>query len=217
MFNIVKWYNKSISDHYGSVNGSEEYQFKLGMLHCNSLSASCEKMYEKARRGESIELSPRRISIFQFDIERSLDDRVTCFKGTYIRSLSADVGKALGADEVLKGSKSGLLPSKVTVEMSNNLTLMQLDLHCKDKHNDLGPQTLNDGDTYSFRFRPNAFADVTLYFCRFAWIGTVYHFDIYDQERDKLSCDDNCCSWQIFEEGPCKIKERSRECFKWNE
>lgn len=32
-------------------------------------------MYEKARRGESIELSPRRISIFQFDIERSLEDR----------------------------------------------------------------------------------------------------------------------------------------------
>lgn len=32
-------------------------------------------MYEKARRGESIELSPRQISIFQFDVERSLDDR----------------------------------------------------------------------------------------------------------------------------------------------
>lgn len=32
-------------------------------------------MYEKARRGESIELAPRRISIFQFDIERSLEDR----------------------------------------------------------------------------------------------------------------------------------------------
>lgn len=32
-------------------------------------------MYEKARRGETVELSPRRISIFQFDIERSLDDR----------------------------------------------------------------------------------------------------------------------------------------------
>lgn len=34
-----------------------------------------EKMYDKARRGETVELSPRRISIFQFDIERSLDDR----------------------------------------------------------------------------------------------------------------------------------------------
>lgn len=33
-------------------------------------------MYEKARRGESIELSPRRISIFQFDVERSLEDRL---------------------------------------------------------------------------------------------------------------------------------------------
>ncbi|KAK2968116.1 hypothetical protein RJ640_028021, partial [Escallonia rubra] len=62
-----------------------------------------EKMYEKARRGENIELSPRRISIFQFDVERSLDDRqnvifrVTCSKGTYIRSLCADFGKALGS------------------------------------------------------------------------------------------------------------------------
>lgn len=36
-------------------------------------------MYEKARRGESIELSPRRISIFHFDIERSLEDRFIIF------------------------------------------------------------------------------------------------------------------------------------------
>jgi len=34
-----------------------------------------EKMYDKARRGETVELSPRRISIYQFDIERSLEDR----------------------------------------------------------------------------------------------------------------------------------------------
>lgn len=69
----------------------------------SAIKVGGEKMYEKARRGESIELSPRRISIFQFDIERSLDDRqnlifrVTCSKGTYIRSLCADFGKALGS------------------------------------------------------------------------------------------------------------------------
>lgn len=69
----------------------------------SAIKVGGEKMYEKARRGESIELSPRRISIFQFDIERSLDDRqnlifrVTCSKGTYIRSLCADLGKALGS------------------------------------------------------------------------------------------------------------------------
>lgn len=69
----------------------------------SAIKVGGEKMYEKARRGENIELSPRRISIFQFEIERSLEDRqnlifrVVCSKGTYIRSLCADFGKALGS------------------------------------------------------------------------------------------------------------------------
>ncbi|KAI7981467.1 tRNA pseudouridine synthase B [Camellia lanceoleosa] len=42
----------------------------------SAIKVGGEKMYEKARRGESIELSPRQISIFHFDIERSLDDRL---------------------------------------------------------------------------------------------------------------------------------------------
>lgn len=69
----------------------------------SAIKVGGEKMYDKARRGETVELSPRRISIFQFDIERSLDDRqnlifrVVCSKGTYIRSLCADLAKALGS------------------------------------------------------------------------------------------------------------------------
>ncbi|KAL4193366.1 hypothetical protein AMTRI_Chr06g176500 [Amborella trichopoda] len=69
----------------------------------SAIKVGGEKLYEKARRGETMELSPRRISIFEFDIERSLDDRqnlifkVTCSKGTYIRSLCADLGRALGS------------------------------------------------------------------------------------------------------------------------
>ncbi|KAJ8475836.1 hypothetical protein OPV22_019563 [Ensete ventricosum] len=69
----------------------------------SAIKVGGEKMYEKARRGEMIELSPRRISIYDFAIARSLDDRqnlifrVTCSKGTYIRSLCADFGKALGS------------------------------------------------------------------------------------------------------------------------
>ncbi|KAF8390507.1 hypothetical protein HHK36_025034 [Tetracentron sinense] len=69
----------------------------------SAIKVGGEKMYEKARRGENVELSPRRISIFHFDIERSLGDRqnlifrVTCSKGTYIRSLCADFGKTLGS------------------------------------------------------------------------------------------------------------------------
>ncbi|XP_039133537.1 probable tRNA pseudouridine synthase 1 isoform X1 [Dioscorea cayenensis subsp. rotundata] len=69
----------------------------------SAIKVGGEKMYDKARRGEMVELSPRRISIFDFAIERSLEDRqnlifrVTCSKGTYIRSLCADLGKALGS------------------------------------------------------------------------------------------------------------------------
>ncbi|TVU18366.1 hypothetical protein EJB05_34457, partial [Eragrostis curvula] len=69
----------------------------------SAIKVGGEKMYDKARRGETVELSPRRISIYKFDIERSLEDRqnlifrVTCSKGTYIRSLCADLGKALGS------------------------------------------------------------------------------------------------------------------------
>ena len=44
-------------------------------------------MYDKARRGETVELSPRRISIFQFDIERSLDDRFNSFSVQCISNL----------------------------------------------------------------------------------------------------------------------------------
>ncbi|KAG8384882.1 hypothetical protein BUALT_Bualt04G0164500 [Buddleja alternifolia] len=69
----------------------------------SAIKVGGERMYEKARKGESIELAPRRISIFHFEVERSLDDRqnvvfrVTCSKGTYVRSLCADFGKALGS------------------------------------------------------------------------------------------------------------------------
>ncbi|PWA42592.1 hypothetical protein CTI12_AA543100 [Artemisia annua] len=41
----------------------------------SAIKVGGERLYEKARRGENIELSPRRISIFQFDVERSLEDR----------------------------------------------------------------------------------------------------------------------------------------------
>lgn len=69
----------------------------------SAIKVGGEKMYEKARRGERVELAARRISIFQFDVERSLDDRqnvifkVTCSKGTYVRSLCADFAKTLGS------------------------------------------------------------------------------------------------------------------------
>lgn len=59
----------------------------LAFLTVSSVQVGGEKMYDKARRGETVELSPRRISIFQFDIERSLDDRFNSFSVQCISNL----------------------------------------------------------------------------------------------------------------------------------
>lgn len=58
-----------------------------------------ERLYEKARRGEDVELRLRNVTISEFEITRielpEVDFRVVCSKGTYIRSLVNDFGEAL--------------------------------------------------------------------------------------------------------------------------
>ena len=58
-----------------------------------------KRLYEFARAGESVEIKSRKITINTFKITRialpEVDFRVVCSKGTYIRSLAHDFGKAL--------------------------------------------------------------------------------------------------------------------------
>lgn len=58
------------------------------------------KLYEAARRGETIEAPPRRIRVDRFEVlafePPAFRFRVTCSGGTYVRVLVADVGEALG-------------------------------------------------------------------------------------------------------------------------
>lgn len=58
-----------------------------------------KRLYEYAREGKKVEIKPRTITISEFEITK-IDDlqihfRVVCSKGTYIRSLANDFGKAL--------------------------------------------------------------------------------------------------------------------------
>lgn len=58
------------------------------------------KSYEAARRGEEFAVPPRRVAVKAFDLlsfeSPDFDFRVGCSSGTYVRSLVADAGKALG-------------------------------------------------------------------------------------------------------------------------
>ena len=57
------------------------------------------RLYEHARKGETVEVHPRKIHINEFSLDPShfpeLSFRVRCSKGTYIRSLAHDFGKTL--------------------------------------------------------------------------------------------------------------------------
>ena len=57
------------------------------------------RMYEKARAGEEVIVEPRTVHIDEIEILSFSDNvlklRVLCGKGTYIRSLAHDLGKAL--------------------------------------------------------------------------------------------------------------------------
>lgn len=65
------------------------------------------RAYKMARKGEAVELKPKRIRIDEievtdFDAARMLlSIRVVCGKGTYIRALARDIGEALGSGAYL--------------------------------------------------------------------------------------------------------------------
>ena len=72
------------------------------------------RLYEHARAGESVEIASRKTTIHEFEITRielpEVDFRVVCSKGTYIRSLAYDFGKAMNSGShltVLRRTKIG--------------------------------------------------------------------------------------------------------------
>src|SRR6478609_1311981 len=72
------------------------------------------RLYEHARAGETVEIASRKTTIHEFEITRialpEVDFRVVCSKGTYIRSLAFDFGKALNSGaylSVLRRTKIG--------------------------------------------------------------------------------------------------------------
>lgn len=64
-----------------------------------------KRAYELARKGEEVKIKHRTIQIFEFEITAIelpfVHFRVNCSKGTYIRTLAHDFGKALGCGAYL--------------------------------------------------------------------------------------------------------------------
>ena len=65
----------------------------------SALKKDGKRLYEYAREGKEVEIRKRQVTISEFEITKfnlpEIDFRVVCSKGTYIRSLAHDFGKAL--------------------------------------------------------------------------------------------------------------------------
>lgn len=94
----------------------------------SAIKVNGKKLYDYARKGESVEIKPRKVTIsklelLDFDIEKQTAKIIVgCSKGTYIRSLAFDIGKKLGCGAFLSEltrTKAGTFNIENTVSLEN--------------------------------------------------------------------------------------------------
>ena len=80
--------------------------FQLPPQH-SAIKKDGKRLYESARQGIEVKVDPRQITIEAFEITKidlpTIEFRVVCSTGTYIRSLVHDFGQALGVGAYMSG------------------------------------------------------------------------------------------------------------------
>lgn len=101
----------------------------------SAIKINGKKLYEYARKGETIEVKPREIEIYDIELQKvekeknQIKFKVSCSKGTYIRSLCSDIAKKLGTIGYMKE----LNRIKVgTFKIENSITIEQLELNTEE-------------------------------------------------------------------------------------
>lgn len=97
----------------------------------SAIKVKGERLYEKARRGEKINIKKRKITIYNFKLTEILLPKIhfiiECSKGTYIRSIAHDFGKSLNSGAHLsklvrtKIGEFDLKDAKSIIEFENEL------------------------------------------------------------------------------------------------
>lgn len=94
----------------------------------SAVKVNGKKLYEYARKGEDVEIKPRKVFIsklelLDFDVEtQSAKLLVACSKGTYIRSIAYDVGRMLGCGgylTALERTKAGKFKLETAVRLED--------------------------------------------------------------------------------------------------
>ena len=89
------------------INLSQKFTGKLMQKPpiFSALKKNGKRMYEYARENKKIEIQEREINIYEFEIIKFenpyIEFKITCSKGTYIRSIANDFGKKLNSGSYL--------------------------------------------------------------------------------------------------------------------
>ena len=124
-----------VAEHEVKVTGQEVQEAVMSFLGeydqtppmYSALKVNGKKLYELARAGKEVERKPRKVFIHEIEIlEMALPSvrfRVVCSKGTYIRTLCADIGEKLSCG----GTMKRLERTRVgTFELKDAVTLEEL-------------------------------------------------------------------------------------------
>lgn len=102
----------------------------------SAIKVNGKKLYEYARKGQEVEIKPRKITIYQCKLkkidkqEREIHYLVHCSKGTYIRSLCEDIAEKLGTVGYMKS----LRREKVgEFSISDSITIEELEKNYQNK------------------------------------------------------------------------------------
>ena len=77
----------------------------------SAIKINGKKLYEYARNGEKVEIEPRKIEIYSLELinineaNKQIEFRVSCSKGTYIRTLCENIAEKLGTVGYMKELK----------------------------------------------------------------------------------------------------------------
>lgn len=117
----------------------------------SAIKVNGKKLYEYARKGETIKLAPRKIKIYDIKLinideeQKEISFEVKCSKGTYIRTLCVDIAKELGTI----GHMTELNRIQVgEFNITNSITLEQIENNPKEieKHLITIEEIFNDNE-----------------------------------------------------------------------
>ena len=99
----------------------------------SALKVGGRPLYSLARKGVSVERSPRRVRIYQFEVLNwagdSVEIHVNCSKGTYVRVLGEDLGALLGCGAYLTALRRVGIGSLDVAEAVGFETLESASMH----------------------------------------------------------------------------------------